>query len=380
LKLYFFPLYLKKWFIIYHFEIMSYLIIIILSIIILFAWLKIFSRLKVLDKPWNDLKNTRKSVPTMLGIFAFLWFFIIVLILFPEYFSNNLLLWLLAWSLPIIILETLEELSYIWKIKFKIHPIIRLLIHILWWILAVYIWWIWIDQEILIWTWKRIMPQYIFVIFFIIWSIICINAINRFDWIYAQASWVSTIWFLTIFLLIKFIVFTSYTVFKGNSLEILTTTQNLAFILFAISLISTLIEYKPLWLLRDIWIMFFGFSIAYLSVAWWAKIWTLLVALSLVIFDAIRVWFYRIFIMKKNPLKWDYTHLHHRLLWLWWTRREARASVWIRSIIMMVLMLLQWTDRLNKVIIFLIMALLFFWVNYYVFIVKKLPCWLSINK
>lgn len=359
---------------------MTYIWIIALSIVILFAWLKTFAKFKILDKPWNDLKNTRKPVPTMLWIFAFLWFFLVVLIIFPNYFSNNLLLGLLAWSLPIIILETLEELSYIWKIKFKIHPIIRLLIHIVWWILAVYIWWIWINQELLIWTWKRIMPQYIFVIFFVLRSIICINAINWFDGIYAQASWVSTIWFLTIFLLIKFIVFTSYTVFKWDSLEILTITQNLAFILFAISLISTLIEYKPLWLLRDIWIMFFGFSIAYLSVAWWAKIWTLLVALSLVIFDAIRVGFYRIFVMKKSPLKGDYTHLHHRLLGLWWTRWEARASVWIRSFIMMVLMLLQWTDRLNKVVIFIIMALLFFWINYYIFIIKKLPCWLRINK
>lgn len=359
---------------------MIYIWIILLSAVIWFAWLKTFSKFKILDKPWNDLKNTRKPVPTMLGIFAYIGFFVIILILFPNYFSNNLLLWLLAWSLPIIILETLEELSYIWKIKFKIHPIVRLLIHIIWWILAVYIWWIWINQELLIWTWKRIMPQYIFVIFFVIRSIICINAINWFDGIYAQASGVSTIWFLTIFLLIKFIVFTSYTVFKGNSLEILTMTQNMAFILFAISLISTLIEYKPLWLLRDIGIMFFGFSIAYLSVAGWAKIWTLLVALSLVIFDAIRVGFYRIFVIKKNPLKGDYTHLHHRLLWLWWTRREARSAVWIRSFIMMFLMLLQWTDRLNKVIIFVIMALLFFGINYYIFIVKKLPCWLKLNK
>ncbi len=359
---------------------MNYILAIILSILILFIWLKIFSKFKILDKPGNDLKNTRKPVPTMLGIFVYIWFFAIVFILFPSYFSNNLLLWLFAWSLPIIILETLEEMSYIWKIKFKIHPIIRLLIHILWWILAVYIWWIWINQELLIWAWKWIMPQRIFVIFFVIRSIICINAVNRFDGIYAQASWVSTIWFLTIFLLIKVVVFTSYTVFEGNSLEILTITQNLAFILFAISLVSTFIEYKPLGLLRDIGIMFFGFSIAYLSVAGWAKIWTLLVALSLVIFDAIRVWFYRIFVMKKSPLKWDYTHLHHRLLGLWWTRWEARASVWIRSFIMMVLMLLQWTNRLNKVIIFAIMALLFFGINYYVFIIKKITCWLKLNK
>lgn len=66
-------------------------------------------------------------------------------------------------------------------------------------------------------------------------------------------------------------------------------TQNLAFVLFSVSLVSTFIEYKPLALVRDVGIMFFGFSLAYLSVLGGAKIGTLVVALSLVIFDAIWV-------------------------------------------------------------------------------------------
>lgn len=90
----------------------------------------------------------------------------------------------------------------------------------------------------------------------------------------------------------------------------------MALLLFFVSLISVVIEYKPLGLLRDVGIMFFGFAIAYLSVVGGAKIGTLIVALSLPIFDAIRVGLYRIFILKKNPLNGDYTHLHHRLMGL----------------------------------------------------------------
>ena len=47
--------------------------------------------------------------------------------------------------------------------------------------------------------------------------------------------------------------------------------------------------------------MFFGFAIAYLSVAGGDKIGTLVVALSLPLFDAAWVGLYRIFVLKKIP-------------------------------------------------------------------------------
>jgi hypothetical protein len=43
--------------------------------------------------------------------------------------------------------------------------------------------------------------------------------------------------------------------------------QNISFVLFALSLISTIVEFKPLALVRDVGIMFYGFALAYLSVA-----------------------------------------------------------------------------------------------------------------
>ncbi|MDR0370059.1 MAG: hypothetical protein LBH96_06270 [Candidatus Peribacteria bacterium] len=47
---------------------------------------------------------------------------------------------------------------------------------------------------------------------------------------------------------------------------------------------------------------------------------------------------------------------------------------------MMILMLMQEANRVNKIIIFVMMAILFFGVNTYLFIYKKLPCGLPQKK
>lgn len=358
---------------------MQYILVPVIAIAMAFIGLKLFRRLKVLDKPGNDLKNTRKPVPTIQGVFVYLGFFVAIGLLFPHYLHNNLFRWLLFWSLPIVIFELFEELNYIGKINFKIPPMFRLVGHVAGALLAIRIG-NFGPQELIINGHIWIMPQRLMAVFFALRSILCINAINRFDGIYAQASWVSSIGFLTIFLLIQFVVFKEYTNFTEANMQILLFVKNISFVLFCISLVATFVEYKPLWLVRDVGIMFFGFALAYLSVVGGAKIGTLIVALSLVIFDAIWVGLWRIFVMKKSPLKGDYTHLHHRLLWLGRSRREIRGFVWIRSLIMMIFILIQWTDRLNKIIIFTVMALVFFGVNYYLFIVKKLPCGLAMKK
>ncbi len=374
----------KKWVIVYSdidffllfsIELMTYILLFVFIFVIFAVWHFLFKKFGILDRPGADLKWVRWPVPTLMWVFAYISFLLAIWFFFPQIFGDNIFLWLILWVLPIFLVELVEELGYMGRIKFRIPQIVRLLAHIWWAILAVYIWWIGIWQELLIWDFVWQIPQYIFVIFFVIWAMLCINAINRIDGINGQASGVSAIWFLTIFLLIKFVVMRYYTEF--NNWDVLVMVSNLSLVLFFVSLISTIFEYKPLWLLRDVGIMFFGFSLAYLSVVGWAKIWTLVVALSLVIFDAVWVWVYRILIMKKNPMKWDYTHIHHRLLGLKWTRSEVRAFVWIWSFVMMILMLMQSANRLNKIIIFVMMALVFFGVNFYLFVIKKVPCGLK---
>lgn len=356
---------------------MQYFFLFVITLLIAIAGVLIFKKFKVLDKPGSDLKNTRKPVPTLQGIFVILSVIVGVGLVYPEYFSNSLFLGLLVPWMLIGVVEMLEELSYLGKCP-KIPPFVRLIVHLLSAFLAVWIGGIG-DQELVIGSdIVYQIPNRLFTIAFMFRTMFCINAINRFDGIYAQGSGISAIGFLTIFLLIKFVVFPSYEQF--NNLEALIFVQNLSFFLFLISLIYTVIEYKPLGLVRDVWIMFFGFAIAYLSVAGGAKIGTLVVALSLAIFDAIWVGLWRIFIAKKNPLNGDYTHFHHRLLGLGFTRGETRAFIWIWSLMMMVLMLLQGANRLHKIIIFVMMACLFFGLNAYLFLYKKLPCGLQVKK
>lgn len=355
---------------------MAYLLLVGCTLIVAFWGLFLFKKIKMLDRPWSDLKNTRKPVPTLQGFFVILAFIAGVGVVYPEYFSNPLFLGLLIPWILIGIVEMVEELSYLWKFP-KIPPIIRLIVHLISAFLAVWIGGIW-DQELIFSGVVYQIPNWIFTIAFMIRTMFCINAINRFDGIYAQGSGISAIGFLTIFLLIKFVVFQSYETF--TNMETLILVQNLSFFLFLISLIYTVIEYKPLGLVRDVGIMFFGFAIAYLSVAGGAKIGTLVVALSLAIFDAIRVGLYRIFIIKKNPLNGDYTHFHHRLMGLGFSRGETRAFIRIWSLMMMVLMLLQGAHRRGKIIIFVMMATLFFGLNAYLFLYKKLPCGLQIKK
>jgi UDP-GlcNAc:undecaprenyl-phosphate GlcNAc-1-phosphate transferase len=228
-----------------------------------------------------------------------------------------------------------------------------------------------------IWWHIYIIPQRLFVIFFVFWSVLCINALNWFDYANGQSSWVGAIGFLTIFLLIWLVVLPQYPNISIDHKYMLTMVQNLSFVLFILSGIGTVFEWRPIWLLRDVWTMFLWFWLAYLSVIGGAKIGTLIVALSLVIFDAIWVGIHRIFIIKSSPMQWDYRHIHHRLVRLGWTRGEVRWFVWVFSLVMMILMLLQAGNRTGKIIIFILMASIFFGVNAYLFWVKKLPCWLG---
>lgn len=351
----------------------SILLIVLVAIVGLF----LFRKLGILDRPWADQIKARKPVPTMQGLFAFLAFVLVIVFFFREYLSNPIVLWLLVWWGMIILVEIVAELEYMKKISFKVPPFLRLLVHILASCLALYISGI-THYEFILLGHVFVLPLRILYIAFASWSVFVINSVNWIDGIYAQGNGILTIWFLTIYALLQFVVLQYYTEF--NNLEILLLVKNLALLLGIVSLTYTVVEFKPLGMTRDVGTMFLAFGLAYLSVIWWTKIGTVIVALSLVVFDAVWIAFYRIFILKKNPMKGDYTHLHYRLIGLWWSRWEVRAFVWIWSLFMMTLMILQWADRLNKIIIFVLMAVMFFGINIYLFFIKKLPCWLPEKK
>lgn len=71
---------------------MSYVLSLLIAVAVLLSGVLIFKKMKVMDKPGSDLKNTRKPVPTILGVFVYLGFLAIMGILFPQYYSQPLFL------------------------------------------------------------------------------------------------------------------------------------------------------------------------------------------------------------------------------------------------------------------------------------------------
>lgn len=353
---------------------LTYFLIFTFALFIWFFWIFIFKKLSILDKPWPDIIPARNPVPNIQWIFLFIWILSSVFIFFPNYFfQKEILILFISWSLLVII-------SLIDAFK-NLNPKIRLLVQVLVVSITFFFAWVGIFEISLPIIWEVQFPIIISLILTIIWFIGFINAINWFDWVNSLASWVSSIWFLSIILLLQYVVIPHYTWISQENLETLKMVINISYIFFIFSLVYTFIEFKPFWILRDVGVMFLWFSLAYLSLLWWAKIWTIIVALSLVVFDSIWVFIHRMFIIKKNPLKWDYTHLHYRLMSLKWSRTEVRVCIRSWSLFLMIVMILLWTDREWKLIIFAIMFLFFFSINSYLFWYKKIPCeYLQKNK
>jgi len=62
-------------------------------IIFLVAWLglTLFKKWKILDKPGADLKHTRKSVPTLQGIFVYIALLCVLAIFHPDFYCSPLI-------------------------------------------------------------------------------------------------------------------------------------------------------------------------------------------------------------------------------------------------------------------------------------------------
>ena len=340
--------------------------------VIAVAGIEICKKRKILDRPGPDVP-ARWRVPNMQWVFLIIAFFATTSLFFPSYYHNQAFLGLaVGWAFIVLFsaVDTILESYYGKWIKAKY----RLLLQVVAGLIALWIWWVSIHEFVIDSHITRSLPWSIVVILTVLWFVGFMNAINWFDGINWLASGISTIGFITVYFLLQHVVVPYYAdIISPAHLQTLTMTTNVAFLLTLGWLLYTTIEYKPIGLLRDIGIIFYGYALAYLSLLWWAKIGTLLVVLSLPIFDAIWVFVNRLFIMKKNPMKKDYTHLHYRLMALGRTRSEVRRFVRWWSIFFMIIMLLQDTNRMSKIIIFILMATIFFGVNIYLFWVKKMP-------
>lgn len=347
------------------------IIIILILTIIPSLGLIISKKLGIIEHKKRADYYKRVPVPTAQWIWLRITLLLCITVLGWEFMDNTyVLIYIAAWTL-------LALLSAIDLFK-PIPSWIRLLIQLLLFGVIVIYWGISIDTVRMMGNDIPIQSR-IGIIGSIIWFGLCTNAVNRFDGIQWQSSGVTSVGAFALWAVVSFIVFPSYENLTPDILNQLQITKIIAFSLGLVTLVYTYIEYKPLGLIRDIWTTIYGFSLAYLALLGWAKVWILVVTLSLVMFDAIRVTINRIFILKKNPFKGDYTHLHHRLIANGRSRSEIRRFVWIRSFVMTILMILQWTSSFNKRIILIMMALLFFGVNIYLFWIKKLPTEMKVD-
>jgi len=338
----------------------------VISSVIAILWLYIFKKLWIMDTPRKYKDLTRKTpVPRLMGVFLILSVLISIIIFLPTYWKFKEVQYLFVWAIFLWIIAIIDDIYGLAPFFRFIVQIIVAIIWILWWAIITHFNFLWHIVNIPYWFWFFLS---------IIWFILIINAFNWFDGINWMWAGVATIWFFTIALLIKFIIFHYYHIVWTEKVHLL-LLLNLSLILTAVSFVFTIVEFKPFWLLRDVGIMFLWYVLAYLSLFTGAKVWILLVVLSLVIFDAFWVIINRLK-NKKNPMKWDYTHFHHRLMKHWWKRWEIRMFVWIWSLFFMVLMILQWTNTEAKYIILIMVFLIFFWTHIYLYWIKKLPHWL----
>ena len=350
----------------------------LIYVIVWAVWLWIgrtlFARLGILDKPWKDVP-ARDPVPTLQWVVVIFLFVVLLyiskVVLWLDYIGREFL-GLFVWWAVIAVMTVVDEMWRIVHSRYRLSAGVRLAVQVLVAWLAWYMSGIWLTSIQIPLLGGFELSMFTSLLATIVWFVLCINAINRSDGIYGLATGNSSIGFLTIFLLITLLVFPAYEFMSLEQSELLIRVQIISLALFVLSLLATILEYKPLWLMRDVWVMFFGFALGYLALLWWAKIGTIIVVLALPLFDAIRVMFDRI----KNgvsPFQGTWIHLHYRLMTLGRNRHEVRRFIRWWSLFFMTVMLVLWADRIGKVLVFVAMAFVFFGSNIYLFWVKKLP-------
>ncbi len=336
----------------------------ILSITITFIFTKIFYKYNILDNP-TKYKKKRKPIPYSMGVVFFVCF-LLISYFFVDYNYKLWLIWVFGFFVTAI--SFLDDML---NVSPKIRLIIQIIIWSIIWITSIKIWYI---SNIFGWIINletyhfNIFWQTIYTIplwFTIIWYVFIFNALNWTDWISWNTSWLSIISFGILFLL-WVILYNRDNYYWG--IENAIFIMKICLILVGILIPFWYFDIKEKILMWDSWTMFLGFMLATLAIIAWGKIATVLVVFGIYSVDAVYVIFKRL-INKKNPLSWDFTHLHHRLLKIWMTKKWVLMLVYSLSF----LFGLTWLflDRTWKIIVFWIIVIIVVFINRIVEIILK---------
>lgn len=333
-----------------------FLVSIIISLLLIVIFSKLFYKFKILDNP-KKYWYKRNPVPYWIWIIFFIWF-LILSFLFVEFNYKLLLIWIFGFIVTIV--SFIDDRL---NVSAKFRLLIQIIIWATIWLTSIKIWYIsnvfwWIANLETYFIQIRDYTIYIIPLFFtILWYVFIFNALNWSDWIRWNTSWLSIISFLILFLLWMILFWQDdYSLWIKNAEFIMSMSIILVWILI------------PFWwydinekvLMGDSWTMFLWFMLATLAIIAWGKIATVLVVFWIYAVDAIYVITKRL-LNKKNPLKWDFTHLHHRLLNIWLNKKQVLTLVY--SLSFMFWLTALFLDKTWKIIVFLIIVVLVIFIN-----------------
>lgn len=340
--------------------IIKYLIIfissILFSLLIVKSFKGLFYKLKFLDNP-EKYKLKRDPIPYSMGVTFFISFFILTYF-FIEYNYKLGIIWVFWFFIT-----SISFLDDKLDVSAKVRLFFQIIIWAVIWITSIKIgyisnifWWI-LNLETYNFELFKHTIYIIPLLFTVFWYVFIFNALNWTDGIWWNTSGLSFISFLILFLL-------GIILFYND--DYAWWIKNAEFIMW-ISLILVWIII-PFWrydfnekiLMWDSGTMFLWFMLATLAIISWWKIATVLVVFWIYSVDAVYVIIRRI-INKRSPLKWDFTHLHHRLLNIWLTKKQVLFSIYSLSFLFWLTAL--FLDKNWKIIVFWIIIVIVIFIN-----------------
>lgn len=341
----------------------------IFSLILSYGFIKscifLFQKYSILDNPKKYGKK-RKPIPYWVGIIFFPIFFISSLI-FIELDHKLLLIWIF-WGL--VTLVSFFDDRYNLSPKFRLF--MQILIGATIWLTSIKIWYVsnifWgvIELENIFLTFFEYKVYFVPLLFTIFWYVFIFNALNWTDGIKGNTSLISLTCFIIIFLLwVRLYLTDTYVWGVENAIFIMC----LSLILIATLSIYIFFDMREKVLMGDAGTMFFGFMLATLAIISWGKVATVLAVFGIYAVDALYVVTRRIR-AGKNPLKGDFTHLHHRLLDIWLSEKQVLTLVVSLSFIFWFTAL--FLETLWKIFVFVIIVCFVLWLSYFWEHIKKI--------
>lgn len=340
--------------------IIQYLTIFIISIftslVIILGFKKLFYKLNILDNPKKYWKK-REPIPYSMWIVFFIAFFILTSI-FVDF---NYKLWLI-WIFWLFI-TWISFIDDMLNVSAKIRLLFQIIIWAVIWITSIKIWYIsnifwWISNlETYYFVAFDYTIYYVPIFFTIMWYVFIFNALNWTDWIQWNTSWLSIISFLILFFLWLILFYQDdYEWWIRNAEFIMWISVVLVWIIIPF----WWFDVKEKILMWDSGTMFLWFMLATLAIIAWWKVATVLVVFGIYSVDAVYVIIRRL-INKKNPLNWDFTHLHHRLQEIWLTREQVLWLVYSLSFLFWLTAL--FLDKTGKIIVFWVIIVVVIFIN-----------------